>query len=380
VVRWLQGDKEEAVRRRIATISIALLVCALVGAIASQAALAGDTTPPTDQQVDQLFVQSARHGTLTPTKRAGHFTLVLKRTSAHTQSIYCCVQTSDGRRITEVHQIPTPGFIGAWAAFGFTDTHPDAVLSLLRGDPAADAGALRLTHPRTRNHGHRVAYQARRIDAVDTNLDGFSSQLDRGVPRHFGGASLYISEETAPVAGGCAPGVLCQNVNGCEIQPYTSCPNADLHGADLHGADLTGADLFEADLSGADLSGADLSQASLYNADLSGADLAHAKLQLGVAAIHANLNGANLTYAYLYGVNLHYADLRGADLSHASLNTVFFRGADLSGADLSSTYGSAIDFTDANLTDANLTGHQWYGVTLCRTTWPDGGIVTINCR
>ena len=66
-------------------------------------------------------------------------------------------------------------------------------------------------------------------------------------------------------------------INGCNIEPQTSCP----------GIDLAGADLFGADLSGADLSGANLAGAQLELADLRGADLAGA-----VQAVHLVIRAA----------------------------------------------------------------------------------------
>ena len=42
-------------------------------------------------------------------------------------------------------------------------------------------------------------------------------------------------------------------INGCVIEPFAQCPNADLSGADLSNIDLSGADLSRANLTGADL-------------------------------------------------------------------------------------------------------------------------------
>ena len=60
-------------------------------------------------------------------------------------------------------------------------------------------------------------------------------------------------------------------INGCTIEPYTSCVSADLTFANLTDADLSGANLFFAYLIDANLTGVDLSFTNLINANLSGA-------------------------------------------------------------------------------------------------------------
>jgi uncharacterized protein YjbI with pentapeptide repeats len=100
-------------------------------------------------------------------------------------------------------------------------------------------------------------------------------------------------------------------INGCRIEPNTSCPDADLGGVDLR----------DASLNAANLRGATLRRATLLRADLR----------------RAILSGANLTLANLRNAKLGGSDLSGADLSGADLS-----GAVLSGANLS---GATFDFT-----------------------------------
>ncbi|MDH3859715.1 MAG: pentapeptide repeat-containing protein, partial [Gammaproteobacteria bacterium] len=71
----------------------------------------------------------------------------------------------------------------------------------------------------------------------------------------------------------CSQGALGLDIEGCVIEPYTVCGDAQLSNANLDHANLTGAML-----AGADLSGTNLSTANLSGADLSGADLSSAKL------------------------------------------------------------------------------------------------------
>jgi uncharacterized protein YjbI with pentapeptide repeats len=344
-----------------ASARILIAAAALVALALPSAALAG--APPSDQQVDQLFVQSAHHGTLTPTKKAGFFHLALHRTARQTHSIYCCIQTPDHRTVTQERQIPTLGFMHAWADFGFQADPPGAVLSLLHGVPEADTVALRLTHPKTRHRGRRVSYRARLLDEVGSNLQSYASQLDRRVPRRFGVASLYIDQETASVAGGCTGGA-CGTVNGCVIQPYTRCAGFDLSHTDLRSSNLS-----HADLSYANASYADLTNASLYYAELENADLSNATLE----------------YVHLSHANLEFANLSHADLSHGLLQADFF-SADLSYADLTNADLTDSNFNHADLTGANLRGaydqslnDPLNGAILCQTTMPNGSINNDDC-
>ena len=91
-----------------------------------------------------------------------------------------------------------------------------------------------------------------------------------------------------------------ETVNGCVIEPSTSCPSVDLSGADLSGADLT-----RATLSSANLEGTNLSDANLTEANLSGAQLVDTDLS------GADLTSANLTDATISGANLEGATLCG---------------------------------------------------------------------
>jgi len=114
---------------------------------------------------------------------------------------------------------------------------------------------------------------------------------------------LWIATMVAATAlvAGCGGGSdVPDSVNGCAIEPSTSCPNADLSGADLEGADLS-----RATLTGANLSATNLSGANLTEADLSGAQIVGANLS------DADLTSANLTGADISGTNLDGATLCG---------------------------------------------------------------------
>ena len=120
-------------------------------------------------------------------------------------------------------------------------------------------------------------------------------------------------------------------VNGCTIEPHTSCWFADLSGAlltfaDLYSASLYGADLSDAILTNAVLHSVELADVNLTGADLSGADLNGVYL-LGANMSYANLTNANLHSAELAAVNLTGAYLLGADLTDADLTDAFLYGA-----------------------------------------------------
>ena len=84
-------------------------------------------------------------------------------------------------------------------------------------------------------------------------------------------------------------------MNGCVIQPNTTCVEADLSHQNLSGAELRGANLSLTNFAGADLSYADLFNANLAGANLSGVDF------LGACLCLVNLTGADLSGAQLAG-------------------------------------------------------------------------------
>ena len=110
--------------------------------------------------------------------------------------------------------------------------------------------------------------------------------------------AIVAAAVLAVLGAGCGGSSLPDSVNGCAIQPATSCPNGDLSGADISGADLSGANLSGANLEDTNLSGgnlteANLTQAQIVNADLSDADLTRANLT-GATITGSNLDGATL--------------------------------------------------------------------------------------
>ena len=112
--------------------------------------------------------------------------------------------------------------------------------------------------------------------------------------------------------------------NGCEIEPFSSCP-----GAVVSFARLSGENLSFANLTGATVTGTVLVNSTLFGIDLSFTDLVGTNLSFSDLSF-ANLTGADLSFA-----RLPFADLSGADLSFADLDDCDLRNANLSGARLS---------------------------------------------
>lgn len=245
------------------------------------------------QEVSLLFVQQAGSGSLEPVPGTDRYVLVLRGVSA--QTTYFA-----DRPARFFGQMPTAGFAEHWTGFGFGDDPPNAALSLLKGDAGADVVVLSLGRPRYVAQTGVLRYEARPDEASENLLD-MAGEPDPSVPRRFGPVSLFIDDATGQV------------VNGCLIQPQTSCEGVDLSEADLAGADLHGATLNEAyftetDLHGADLSGAHLIEAVLNNANLWTTNLADAE------AFRADFTGAILT-----GADLDGADLDGATFDCATM-------------------------------------------------------------
>ena len=113
----------------------------------------------------------------------------------------------------------------------------------------------------------------------------------------------------AAVLSGCGGSGGPESVNGCVIEPSTSCASVDLSGADLEGADLSRATLTSTNLEGANLSGANLSEANLSSAQIIDADLSD-----------ADLTRANLSNATITGTNLDGATLCGTTRTDGTID------------------------------------------------------------
>lgn len=121
-------------------------------------------------------------------------------------------------------------------------------------------------------------------------LQNASITLDDQQGRVIRGDGRSVSAALAPMASSLSQ----QTVNGCVVQTYASCDNADLQNAMLNGASLYGAYLNSANLSGAQLVAADLTEATmryanLYLANLSNAFLTNTDLTQATGCYTANI-------------------------------------------------------------------------------------------
>ncbi len=116
---------------------------------------------------------------------------------------------------------------------------------------------------------------------------------------------------------------------------------------------------------GANLSGAHI-MARFSLDDMRGANFSHAKMAAdmhnqSMGLIHtdfsgAKLGGANFSGAKLGHVSFRFADLTGADLSAADLRDADFSGSDLTNANLTGSDATGADFDGAILTNARELG------------------------
>jgi hypothetical protein len=299
-----------------------IVTLALVAIVAAcQQSPAGET----ETEVSLLYSLTADAGRLEPAAGTNNFTLTLTGVDAHT------IQFAD-RPSRYSGIIPTADLVEHWAAF-FGDDPPNAVLvEHERGTGGTDSLVVTLTDPVYDATAGTLRYAVTLLDDehAPDRLDSLGRARHATPPTAFDAASLFIDDATGTI------------INGCVIQLWAKCPNANLSGANLSNANLFYANLSGADLTGANLSGALLTEANLTGAKLSGANLTDVNLS-GANLANANLANALLGRAYLVNATLTYVNLAGA----------WLMGADLSGADLT-------------------------GASYCATAMPDGPRNT-NC-
>ena len=274
---------------------------------------------PQEQDIGLLFAQTADGGTLKPVEGTSSFELTLNGVTPQT------VWFSD-RPARQSGHIPIAEFVKSWEGYGFVEDPPNAALAVVGADDGQDTVVVELGSPEFDEAQNTVRFPAEVLDEATGNLSHLASDLDQSVETSFGTASLFIDDATGKV------------INGCTIQPNTSCPGADLRGAYLPFADLSGADLDRANL-------------------------------MGAALIHANLRDANLQRTSLGLAVLGAADLTGADLRGASLTK-----ANLADAELTNARLDHVDLTGADMTNADTTG-----ATFCQTRMPDGSVRNDDC-
>jgi hypothetical protein len=171
----------------------ALVVLALpvVVALAAGPAAAGvardDAAPDAPAVVEQLFVQTARAGTLVPVKGAdGTFTLTLRGISVDVVSF-----TDRPARVAA--DLPTSEFLDNWDGGAFSDDPPNAALVIDGAPDSKDVFVFELTKPRYDEGSATVRYKAEEIsDGPVGRLAGFADTVDEAAATKFGRASLFV--------------------------------------------------------------------------------------------------------------------------------------------------------------------------------------------
>ena len=317
--------------------------CTLMGVRPAAAEIVSDQV----EDIDQVLILNAAKATLKSGTEAGTWQIILKPQAGNlvASSPTVAFRTVYGKTVSDhwtgwFEDKPTP------AVLTWQDKAGDHGVVLEVDQPRYNTGTLRFTA--------RVALQA---GGTLASFSQYAGALPKqGIVKQ---AALYLDDTQARVIRSAKTDGVGQTINGCVIQPFTSCP-----GADLAKANLANAYLPFAILTGANLTSANLSSAILTGATLTTADLSFATLT-GAGMMHINLSFANLPEANLTGAFLNEAKLQNAFLMNANLNGAYVNFADLS---------------RANLNNALLVGTSLNGAKFCQTTMPNGSINNSGCQ
>ena len=171
------------VRRSIAA-AIALL------AITAPSASA-DTVASLPSGASVLFALEARSGSFTRVPdRPQQYTLILRGVERGTTWFTDRPQREAGR-------ITTRSLLRSWRRLGFAAEPPNAAVVLDGGRRARDTVALEL-RLRSRDNRRRTArFRVRVLRGLGPGLSRLNRRLDRRLPRHFAGTSLFIDSVTS---------------------------------------------------------------------------------------------------------------------------------------------------------------------------------------
>ncbi|MFL5847027.1 MAG: tail fiber protein [Solirubrobacteraceae bacterium] len=169
--------------RRFLAVAIACLVPATP-------ALGADTAAslPTGQSL--LFAMESQSGTFTPvTGQTGRYRMVLHGLARRTTWFSDRPQRDAGR-------ITTGSLLGSWRALGFAKQPPNAAVVLDDGRTAQDTVALELRLVGYDGPRHTARFAVRVLGGLGNGLSRLNRRLDRTLPRHFSGASVFIDDTT----------------------------------------------------------------------------------------------------------------------------------------------------------------------------------------
>jgi microcystin-dependent protein len=169
---------------------VGVIAVIAVLAIASPSAPAASVTSlPRDASV--LFAHRARSGSFTPARgHAGHYTLILRGVVRGTTWF------SDRPR-REAGRITTRSLLGSWSRLGYAAEPPNAAVVLDGGHRARDTVALELRLRRHDSRRRTARFSVRVLQGLGPGLSRLQKRLDRRLPRHFAGASLFIDDATS---------------------------------------------------------------------------------------------------------------------------------------------------------------------------------------
>jgi uncharacterized protein YjbI with pentapeptide repeats len=309
--------------------AIALLSCAT--ALAAGTGAASAHKEARDAKVSLLYVLNAKRATLLP--EAGSktaFRLAVKGSEPN-------VDWFSDRPARDSGAFPAHFLASDWAGFGFAADPPNVAVDYVDSKGRDRTAMLVLRKPAL--HKSEIVFAAHLLDPTkvkDADLASHTKGADDTPPRLLRDVAVFVDDGEARV------------LNGCVLQPGTSCVGGDISQAYLPGLDLSGADLQGSFIEDAEFNGGNFTEANMSEAN-----------------IFSTFEGSNLTDANMTGANL---------------DSVFARGADLSGVNLTDADLGESHFEDANLSGAQTSGLNWASATFCRTVMPNGTDNSSGCN
>ncbi len=164
-------------------------VIALLAIVAPSAS--ADTVASLPSGASVLFALEARSGSFKRVPgRPDRYTLALRGVARETTWFTDRPQREAGR-------VTTRSLLGSWRRLGFAAEPPNAAAILDDGRRARDTVALEL-RLRSRDNRRRTArFRVRVLRGLGPGLSRLNRRLDRRLPQHFAGASVFIDSVTS---------------------------------------------------------------------------------------------------------------------------------------------------------------------------------------
>lgn len=193
--------------------AIGVVVSASVLTIVAPGVAAADEAAPST--VEQLFVQTARDGTLRPVKGEQEtYTLTLRGVAKRVTSF-------TDRPLRAASMLGVEEFIKYWDGGTFESDPPNAALVIDDAPEGRDTFVVELSDPATK--GDTLTYRATLIrDEPTGRLTGFADQVDAKPPKKFGPASLFIDSLPSKLINITVSGVPAGTINGLVFGGFSS--------------------------------------------------------------------------------------------------------------------------------------------------------------